>query len=253
MKHIVFISFGKDSLAQLIEMKRQNMPIDDVVYVDIRYTKEISAEHPKMAAWIKQAEEIIKDKLGITVRHLTAKAGFKDFFYTVKQKGNHVGNIYGYPYIVGAWCNSRLKVDVIKKYIASLNDDVCEYVGIAFDEPKRYERLIAKNTKKITYRSILYEQEITEAAAFEICKKYDLVSPVYDGGGFRGGCWFCVKQSIPDVYELWKNYPDYFTELKKLEKDSFNTFKPNTTLEQLEARFIAGYVPKRRKVSGGGK
>ena len=50
MKHIAFLSFGKDSIAQLIKIKELGLPLDEVVYVDIRYTPEISGEHPTMAA-----------------------------------------------------------------------------------------------------------------------------------------------------------------------------------------------------------
>lgn len=66
MKYIAFLSFGKDSIAQLIKIKELGLPLDEVVYVDIRYTPEISGEHPTMAAWIPTAEKIIKEKLGYT-------------------------------------------------------------------------------------------------------------------------------------------------------------------------------------------
>ncbi len=36
--------------------------------------------------------------------------------------------------------------------------------------------------------------------------------------------------------------------LLEMEKDSFNTFKPNITLRELKERFDNGYIPKRRKV-----
>lgn len=116
MKHIAFVSFGKDSLAQLILIKKLGLPLDEAVYVDIRYTKKISGEMPAMANWIPTAEKIIKDKLGITIKHISAQTTFKEYFYRKKEKGQHVGDIYGFPFIIGAWCNSRLKLDVIKKY-----------------------------------------------------------------------------------------------------------------------------------------
>lgn len=50
-----------------------------------------------------------------------------------------------------------------------------------------------------------------------------------------------------DLYYLWKNYPEYFEELVKLEKDSPHTFKIAFTLPELAARFLAGYIPTRRK------
>ena len=115
MKHIAFLSFGKDSIAQLIKIKELGLPLDEVVYVDIRYTPEISGEHPIMAAWIPTAEKIIKEKLGYTVKRLSAQYSFREYFYRKKQKGAHVGEIYGFPFQVGAWRNSRLKLDVIKQ------------------------------------------------------------------------------------------------------------------------------------------
>lgn len=190
MKHILFLSFGKDSTATLIEVLKRKLPLDEVVYVDIRFDERISGEHPAMAEWIPTAENILKEQFDINVKWLTAKVTFKEQFYKIKQKGNHIGDNYGFPYIVGAWCNSRLKVEVINDYIKSLNDSVCEYVGIAFDEPERMERLQVKSNGKISYRSVLFENEITEKQAFEICKKYNLVSPVYSRGGFRGGVGF---------------------------------------------------------------
>ena len=63
MKYIAFLSFGKDSIAQLIKIKELGLPLDEVVYVDIRYTPEISGEHPIMAEWIPTAEEIARLEL----------------------------------------------------------------------------------------------------------------------------------------------------------------------------------------------
>lgn len=245
MKHIAFVSFGKDSLAQLILIKKLGLPLDEAVYVDIRYTKEISGEMPAMANWIPTAEKIIKDKLGITIKHISAQTTFKEYFYRKKEKGQHVGDIYGFPFIIGAWCNSRLKLDVIRKYENSLSDEITEYVGIAYDEPSRYQTLNARATPKVHKRSILFEKGITEKVAFDICAEYNLVSPLYSQTD-RGGCWFCVKQSINSLYQLWKTAPEYFEELKVLEKQSRTTFKTNATLQDLEQRFLSGYIPERR-------
>ena len=63
-------------------------------------------------------------------------------------------------------------------------------------------------------------------------------------------CWFCPKQSISQLKNLYKTYPHLWNELKRIEKDSFNTFKPNCTIQQLEDRFnkeensIENYIKK---------
>lgn len=231
MKNIAFLSFGKDSTAQLIVAHKLGIPIDDVVYCEIRYDENISAEHPLMAEWIPKAEKTLKDKFGIKVTHIKGKT-FKELFYTKKQKGNHIGDIYGFPYVVGAWCNDRLKLGVIDKYKRAINESYTEIVGIAYDEPERYERLIKKPNK----RSILYEQKIVEAQAFEICREYDLVSPLYSIST-RGGCWFCPKQSKKQLYQIYKDYPNLWAELKELQKDSFNTFYTKQSIFDLDSEF----------------
>ena len=48
-KYIASCSFGKDSLAMLIKIKELGMPLDEVIYCDIRFDDNISGEMPKMA------------------------------------------------------------------------------------------------------------------------------------------------------------------------------------------------------------
>lgn len=188
MKYILSLSFGKDSMALLIEVLKRNLPLDYVIFCDIKFNSEISGEHPLMAEWIPKAEQILKDKFGIDIIHLTAKKNFTEQFYTVKQKGNRNGLRYGFPYTIGAWCNGRLKLDPINKFITEKIKEfgaVTEYIGIANDEPKRLERykqLETENHKYIT----LADLGITELQAMEICKENNLLSPKYNNS-FRGG------------------------------------------------------------------
>ena len=186
MKYVASVSFGKDSLAMLIKIKELGLPLDEVIYVDIMFDDNISGETPEMASFITKAEKILKEKFNIEVTHLKGIT-FKEQFYKVKQRGNHIGDNYGFPYTIGAWCNDRLKMQPIKEYLRKQKEQVIQYVGIAYDEPKRYERLNHE-----THIAPLYDLKITEKEAMEICEKYDLVSPIYKTS-FRGGCWFCPK------------------------------------------------------------
>ena len=86
---------------------------------------------------------------------------------------------------------------------------------------------------------------ISENEAMEICKQNGLLSPKYENS-FRGGCWFCPKQAQSDLYDLWKNYPQYFNILETMEKDSFISFKPNKTLKQIREEFEKGKIPKKK-------
>lgn len=230
MKYVASVSFGKDSLAMLIKIKELGLPLDEVIYVDIMFDDNISGETPEMASFISKAEKILKEKFNIEVTHLKGIT-FKEQFYKVKQRGKHIGDNYGFPYTIGAWCNDRLKIQPIKEYLRKQKEPVIQYVGIAYDEPKRYERLNHQ-----THIAPLYDLKITEKEAMEICEKYDLVSPIYKTS-FRGGCWFCPKQRLSQLKWLYQKHNDLWNILKEMEKDSFITFKPNTTLKDLEERF----------------
>lgn len=240
--NIFWLSYGKDSMSQLIVAKELGIPIDKVIYTAVMYDDKISAEHPKMVEFMDKADKILKEKFGIVVDKISS-ISFKEQFYKVKQKGKHIGDNYGFPFIIGAWCNDRLKVGAMEKAKNKIKkfENVTEFVGIAFDEKLRYDVVCNKNK-----RSLLFEQKITEREAFEICKKHNLLSPIYDKS-FRGGCWFCVKQCMADLYDIWKNYPELWKELETLQKDSFNPFKPGQTIQQIAERFSNGYIPKRRK------
>lgn len=195
--NIFNLSFGKDSMATLILAAEQGIPIDRVLYCEIKFNNEISGEHPLMAEWIPTAEKRLKELFGITVDHAYSGVSFEEQFYKVTQKGNHVGDRYGFPHVVSAWCNQILKVNAINSYLRKFKNDITtQFVGIAHDEPKRWERMKAKETKNRKYRSLLVEQELTKQDAFRICEKYGLLSPMYKSNDeiYRGGCWFCPKQ-----------------------------------------------------------
>lgn len=253
MKYILSLSFGKDSMALLIEVLKRGLPLDYVIFCVIMFNDVISGEHPLMAEWLPSAEKKALKLLkqygydNVPLVKLTAKKNFTEQFYTVKAKGNHIGDRYGYPYTIGAWCNDRLKLQPIKQFIKDVIKEsgaVTEYIGIAKDEPKRLERykeLESKTHKYIT----LADLDIDELQDMDICRQHDLLSPKYTNS-FRGGCWFCPKQSMSDLYELWKNYPEYFNMLVEMEKDSFNTFKPNKNIADIKKEFESGKVPNKK-------
>ena len=230
MKYVACLSFGKDSMAMLIKIKELGLPLDEVIYVDIMFDDDTSGETPEMASFITKAEKILKEKFNVEVTHLRGVT-FKEQFYKIKQRGKHIGDNYGFPYTIGAWCNDRLKMQPIKEYMRKQKEQIIQYVGIAYDEPERYERLNHE-----THIAPLYDLKITEKEAMEICKKYDLLSPIYKTS-FRGGCWFCPKQRLSQLKWLYEEHNDLWNTLKDMEKDSVNTFKPNTTLKDLEERF----------------
>ena len=95
----------------------------------------------------------------------------------------------------------------LRKYHKTQPDDTRSYVGIALDEPKRLARL---NKEKDI--SLLAKYGMTEADAWRMCEKYDMLSPCYQHSK-RNGCWFCPNASTSELSHMVNRHPDLFGKL----------------------------------------
>jgi 3'-phosphoadenosine 5'-phosphosulfate sulfotransferase (PAPS reductase)/FAD synthetase len=233
MKYIANCSFGKDSIAMITERMERGEPIDEIIYCKIMYDDKISAELPEHEEFIhNKAIPELERRYGLRTNIVQSDWTYKSYFYRMKQKGKNIGAIYGFPIIRGNWCNSQLKVDPMKKY--QRLQDKCKFlVGIAADESGRIQRALDKGQILP-----LVDYGITEAMAFDICRKHDLLSPAYRNDTKRLGCWFCHNQRICELRKLRQDYPELWQELLIIDKDSPVTFKPRgQTIAGFDARF----------------
>lgn len=232
MKHIASCSFGKDSLAAIICRAARGEPVDEAVYCRIMFDDETSAELPEHEDWIhNHAIPLLENRYGVKTSVVQAERSYTDYFYTRFQKGKKIGRIYGFPYLRGPWCNDRLKVRPINKWQKQTGEHTA-IIGIAADEVKR----IARNTGP-NKALPLVDYGITEAEAFNICRKNELLSPAYNGGRERLGCWFCHNQRIGELRRLRTEHPVLWDKLMKLDAVSPITFKPRNTLKDFDVRF----------------
>ena len=220
-------SMGKDSLACLRAIKILGWKLTRIVHAEVWATKDIPAELPPMVEFKKKAMQIIKERYGIEVECVRADVTYEDVFYRRLEKGKHQGQIYGFPYQQGAWCNDRLKMGAIRK----IKINGIHYIGIANDEPERFKVLRDNNLSPLV--ELGWEEDLCGL----MCKYDDLLSPDYETG-CRGGCWFCHNQGVDSLRNLRKNYPEHWQLLLKWDKDSPIPFKPNgLTVHDFDKRF----------------
>lgn len=233
-EHILSLSYGKDSLACLGAIEELGWPLDRIVHAEVWATDTIPADLPPMVEFKAHADEIIKQRWGIDVEHLSAqrsgsKVTFESTFYRVRtNRSNRAGQIWGWPWQRGAWCNSELKMSALKEIEKSGN---VIYIGISADELSRLHNMT--ETKRLP----LVKAGWAETDCRQWCERNGLLSPIYTTVT-RGGCWFCHNQPAADLRQMRKKYPELWALMLKWDRDSPVTFKADGhTVHDYDCRF----------------
>lgn len=223
MKHIVSFSGGKDSTAMLLRMLEENMQVDEIIYCDTY------KEFPQMYKHIEKIKKYIKEKYNKEITTLKAE---KDFDYYMfeheKTRGKNKGKKgYGWATMLCRWCTSNLKTNVINKYLKAQNEEYTEYIGIACDEPKRI--------KDKCYP--LIDWGMTEKDCLHYCYERG-----FDWEGLyehfdRVSCWCCPLKNLKELKTLYTHYPELWEELKEMDKKSYNQFRKDYSVKELEEKF----------------
>ena len=99
------------------------------------------------------------------------------------------------------------------------------------------ERIVNSGNKV----SLLEKYGYTEQMAFDICDKYDLLSPIYSFTN-RSGCWFCPNMREKQLRHLRTNHRDLWDKILALEDEPdlissmWNTLT-KTSIHDWEERF----------------
>ena len=215
MKTYISWSGGKDSTASVILCHEHNIHLDGIIMSEVMYdhSRNISGENPQQIKWIYEVAIPKFESWGYNVTILRDKEDYLSLFnhiITTSKDENRNGKRQGFLFGGGCLANDRLKMRPLRKYFKQVGEHM-QIVGIAVDEDERLERLHKQENKY----SILEKYSYTEQMAFNLCERYDLLSPIYNYS-FRGGCWFCPNAKIKERCEFRKNYPQLWQELIEL-------------------------------------
>lgn len=232
-KYIASWSGGKDSTYMVNELLKKGEKLDAIIFADTGFEFEIMYEY------IEKIKKYWENKYkGVNIVLLNWKKGKKIWDSRAEgefTKGQHVGKKRGFPFSLGmSWCTRDLKVNPMQKYIKeNFKDcDVIEYIGIAYNEPKRI-------TEDLNKKYPLFEWKITEDEIAQKLLDDGLHNPIYNVM-HRTGCSICPKQSLTSLYKLWKHYPEEFDKIVKMQKKykdggyAIWKFKDFTTDELIE-------------------
>lgn len=234
--NVVSLSGGKDSTAMLLSMIERGMQIDCILFCDT------GLEFPAMYDHLDRLERDI----GRPIARIRSEHSYEYLMFetpvnrkyntSFAQKYGLIRKGYGWAGPRMRWCTSRLKDTPRERFLRPLREqyEVFEYIGIAADEQYRLERPRNKTTNHI---HPLAEWGWTEADCLKYC--YDRG---YDWNGLyehfkRVSCWCCPLQSLEELRQLYKYYPELWAKLKEWDRRTWRNFRADYSVEQLEVRF----------------
>ena len=237
MKYIASWSGGKDSTASIILAHEHNEPLDLIIFSEVMFDKNISGELPEHIDFIKNKAIPVFESWGYEVKILRSDKTYMDCFHHRTVRGKSKGMKKGF--VMSGHCDVQrdCKLRPIKQFWNG-QEDFTQYIGIAIDEPVRMARVVNSGNKV----SLLEKYSYTEQMAFDLCKKYDLLSPIYEFAP-RGGCWFCPNARCAQLKYLRTHHRDLWNKLLELENkpdligNMWNTLT-RTRIHDLEERFL---------------
>lgn len=225
-KYIASFSGGKDSLAMVLWLIENKMPLDYVVYYDTGM--DFKAIHNN----VSRIKRLCID-IGVTFVHLHPT---HPFLYDMLDRPVHHKNgsvSYGYSWCGGTcrW-GTTAKNKAISDFKKSLNAEVYDYVGIALDEHER----IHANEYSGRLLPLVYDAKMTEADCLAYCKSRGYnwlentsatesgVIDLYDILD-RVSCWCCANKNLKELRAIYQYLPEYWEKLKQIQSKTDRPMK----------------------------
>lgn len=212
MRHIANVSWGRDSLAMLIFIIENHLPLDEVVTYDGGMEfKAIYNNRDKMLYYLKQK--------GIKYTELKPK---RPFLYDMLERPKTKRN--GDVVCGDGWCGGPCRWGTIEK-IRTL-DDYCKgshiYIGLAANEVRRLKNLEEHKSSPIA------EAGMTEEDCLEYCRargwNWNEETPATESGYIdlydildRVSCWCCKNKNRKELKNIYIYLPHYWQRLKELQ------------------------------------
>lgn len=205
--YVASCSFGKDSLAMVLNLIERNYPLDEVAFFDTGM--EFQAIYNLRDRMVPLIESH-----GVRFREFKIAEPF-EYMMLDKPITRRDGTVhYGHGWCGGTnrWGTAQ-KVRTMNKYFK----DKTQYIGIAYDETER----IKKHENEPNILMPLVDWKMTEKDCLEYCysKGYDWNEngvELYDILD-RVSCWCCANKNRKELKNIYFYLPEYWERLKDLQ------------------------------------
>lgn len=200
------ISGGKDSICMGILLLEKGYPVDDFIFFDL------GVEYPETYEAIAKFEQDTGRKVAVV------KPPLGDFWYYSceheyigkRKKAGIAMKGYGFPAFNCRWCTKKKQgaINAYNKSKGYSKNNCIQYVGIAYDEPKRLHDYPDK-------RYPLAEWGISEKEALKFCRDrgYFKSPHPYDYNN-RVSCFCCPFTNNAQIEYLVEHRPELWQVIK---------------------------------------
>ncbi len=240
--YIASCSFGKDSLAMVLRILEEGLPLDEVIFFDTGMEFDsIYHNRDKMKRLLAERK--------ILFTELSSKNHFLFDMFVRPVKYRNPENKpypihYGYEWCGGRgirWGTSGKLAAIINHYKEYYPDkQIIEYVGIAADEANRMNHY--QRNDSIIKKYPLVDWEMTEKDCLTYCYGHGWN---WDENGVelysvldRVSCYACQNKNLKELKNIYRYLPEYWQRLRGLQSRIDSPFKgAGKSIFQLEERF----------------
>ena len=169
-KFIASVSFGKDSLATILLAKEHDEPLDEAVYCEVMFDKDISGEVPEHRDFIYNTAIPALERMGVKIIVLRSEKTYVELFTGRVTRGPKKGMVRSFPLCGKCAVQRDCKVRPIQRYQKTLPPGTVQYIGIAKDEQERLLRL--ESGRQV---SLLAKYNFTEQDAWQLCEDANVI------------------------------------------------------------------------------
>lgn len=194
-RHVLSFGGGVNSVALMVLLLDQGMPLDEAVFADT------GAEVPETYEYLEIARAYLESR-GVPLT--TVQKRGDDLLATCKRRKV-------IPSALWRWSTRDFKVRPIHAYYKSLRTNIVQYVAIAYDE---LERMRTNEADWIQTEYPLVDGRVTRDGCLDIIRAAGLPEPV------KSGCYFCPFNSLARWRWLKDNHPPLYANAIELEEGS---------------------------------
>ena len=140
-KRMASCSFGKDSIATILLALEHGEPLDEAVYCEVMFDKNISGEVPEHRDFIYNTAIPALARMGVKIIVLRAEKTYVDLFTGRITRGPKNGMVRSFPVCGRCAVQRDCKVRPVDRYKRAQPPGTVQYIGIAKDEQERLLRL----------------------------------------------------------------------------------------------------------------